>query len=322
MVCTQHFKQHPFANSRLRLATLILTLLAGALNSTWANSATPVDRHQHTVIADGHPLTVWEKTPTQATAVILLIHGRTWSSVPDFDLQVPGESLSFMDGLNALGYAVYALDARGYGATPRDSSGWLTPDQATRDATRALAWIKTRTDLDIHLYGWSYGSMVSQLVVQRAPNSVKSVMLFGYPFNPARHIIDPNFKYPTQAPAAANTAANAASDFIVPGAISQTAIDTYVAAALLADPYRVDFKNLHEWAELDPSLITTPTLLLQGEFDPLAGPADLPSFFDHIKTADKWWVVLADGDHAALLEKPRGKMLQAIDSFIQSLTTK
>ena len=84
----------------------------------------------------------------------------------------------------------------------------------------------------------------------------------------------------------------------------------------------MDFKNLHEWAELDPSLITTPTLLLQGEFDPLAGPADLPSFFDHIKTADKWWVVLADGDHAALLEKPRGKMLQAIDSFIQSLTTK
>ena len=130
MVCTKHFRQHPFANSRLHLATLILTLLAGALNSAWANSAAAVDRHQHTVMTDGHPLTVWEKTPAQATAVILLLHGRTWSSVPDFDLQVPGESLSFMDGLNALGYAVYALDARGYGPTPRDSSGWLTPDQA------------------------------------------------------------------------------------------------------------------------------------------------------------------------------------------------
>ena len=94
-------------------------------------------------------------------------------------------------------------------------------------------------------------------------------------------------------------------------------------AALLADPYRVDFKNLHEWGRARPKPDSQHRpLLLQGEFDPLAGPANLPGFFDHIKTADKWWVVLAGGDHAALLEKPRGKMLQAIDSFIQSLTTK
>jgi len=298
---------------------LLLTLLGGALNPVLANSAAPAELHQHQVLAAGHPLTVWEKSPLQPTAVILLLHGRTWSSLPDFDLQVEAESLSFMDGLNALGYAVYALDARGYGATPRDSSGWLTPDRAARDATLVIEWIKTRVDLDVHLYGWSYGSMVSQLVVQRAPNKVQSVMLFGYPFEPARHLEDPAFKYPVQPPNETNTAANAASDFIVSGAISEAAIAAYVEAALAADPHRVDFKNLHEWAELDPSLITTPTLLLQGEFDPLAAPADLPAFFTRIKTANKWWVVLSGGDHAALLEKPRGKMLQAIDSFIKSL---
>ena len=119
MVCTQHFRQHPFANSRLRLATLILTLLAGALNSAWANSAAAVDRHQHTVI-DRWPSTngLGKKRQRRQPRLSCCYNGRTWSSVPDFDLQVPGESLSFMDGLNALGYAVYALDARGYGRDP------------------------------------------------------------------------------------------------------------------------------------------------------------------------------------------------------------
>jgi len=36
---------------------------------------------------------------------VLLIHGRTWSGRPDFDLQVSGESRSFMDALVAQGYA-------------------------------------------------------------------------------------------------------------------------------------------------------------------------------------------------------------------------
>ena len=72
---------------------------------------------------------------------ILLLHGRTWSSLPDFDLQVPGEHHSLMDALVARGYAVYALDLRGYGATPRDASGWDTPDRSAEDLSAALAWV-------------------------------------------------------------------------------------------------------------------------------------------------------------------------------------
>ena len=77
---------------------------------------------------DGHSLAVWSKLPARPRAVMLLVHGRTWSSRPDFDLQAPGEELSLMDGLVAMDIAAYAVDLRGYGATPRDASGWLTPD--------------------------------------------------------------------------------------------------------------------------------------------------------------------------------------------------
>lgn len=274
---------------------------------------------RHTVTADGHPMALWEKSPDKPKAQILLLHGRTWSSLPDFDLHVKGEDLSFMDGLNKLGYRVFALDARGYGATPRDETGWLTPGRAADDASSVLKWIRSRSPLATHLYGWSYGSMISQLVVQRDPRLVDSVILFGYPVNPERTAEMTRAQYPLKPPAEANTIKNAISDFITPGSISQRAVDTYAKAALQADPIRVDFRNLHEWVELDPTKVTTATLLLQGEFDPLAATIHQAAFFSKVRTANKTWIVLPGGDHAALLETPRMKMLHSIDFFIESL---
>jgi pimeloyl-ACP methyl ester carboxylesterase len=273
---------------------------------------------RHTVIVDGHSMALWEKSPENPKAQILLLHGRTWSALPDFDLQVEGEDLSFMDGLNAFGYSVFALDARGYGKTPRDDTGWLTPSKSASDAVGVLEWIKQQSGLPLHLYGWSYGAMVSQLVVQKFPDLVETVILFGYPFDPLRHVAPRDAVYPNEPPAMPNTAKNAASDFITPGSTSQKAIDTYVKVALAADRVRVDFRDLHEWGTLDATHITTPTLLLEGEFDPLAPAANLATFFTKISTANKWWVVLPGGDHAALLETPRQKMLQTIDAFIES----
>ncbi|MEP5569387.1 MAG: alpha/beta hydrolase, partial [Halioglobus sp.] len=79
------------------------------------------------------------------------------------------------------------------------------------------------------------------------------------------------------------------------------------------------FRDLHEWLELDASKITTPTLLIKGQFDPLAPMPVQAEFFSQLGTADKWFVELSGGDHAALLEAPRGRMLLAIDAFIRAL---
>ncbi|MEL7003834.1 MAG: alpha/beta hydrolase, partial [Bacteroidota bacterium] len=76
------------------------------------------ERVKNTVESDGHPIAVWEKSLESAEEAVLLVHGRTWSAVPDFDLQAEGEKLSLMDALVEEGYAVYAIDLRGYGATP------------------------------------------------------------------------------------------------------------------------------------------------------------------------------------------------------------
>lgn len=93
-----------------------------------ASEEAPLQRR--TVIADGHPIAVWGKSARGATEAILLVHGRTWSALPDFDLQVEGEALFLMDGLVSEGYAVFAVDLRGYGETPRDE-----PRSQTRESS-------------------------------------------------------------------------------------------------------------------------------------------------------------------------------------------
>lgn len=272
---------------------------------------------RHTVMSDGHPMALWEKSVAQPKGHIVLHHGRTWSSIPDFDLQVPGEDLSLMDGFNAQGYSVWALDARGYGETPRDSTGWNTPDRAAEDLAIVLSWLRERNGSASHVWGWSYGSMVAQLTAQRFPDDIASLTLFGYPTDP--DLLIPQTTSQLEPPNRPTTRAAAASDFIVPGSISQLAIDTYVAAAMKADPIRADWNQLHQWNALDGEALALPTLLLQAEFDPLADTDAHARFFAKIANPNKQWVVLAGGDHAALLETPRQRLIKSTVDFIEWL---
>ena len=158
----------------LRLCIVFLALVGSQAQASEAI--------RHTVQADGHPIALWAKRAGGAGEAILLVHGRTWSGLPDFDLQVDGEQLSLMDGLVEQGFAVYAVDLRGYGATPRDASGWLTPNRAADDVAIVLAWIAAQQDWLVlpHLFGWSRGSTISQLAAQRHPGGIASLTLFGY----------------------------------------------------------------------------------------------------------------------------------------------
>jgi pimeloyl-ACP methyl ester carboxylesterase len=260
---------------------------------------------------DGFELTMWRKGPASARRSVLLIHGRTWSALPDFDLQVPGEARSFMDRLVAQGYAAYALDLRGYGATPRDATGFLTPERAAADVAAALRMIGDRPVL----FGWSLGSKVSQLVSQRSPGLMSAVVLFGYPADPEVQVPETaEVQVPARKP---TTATAAAEDFIAPGVISRAAIAAYVKAALAADPVRADWRREHEWNALAPEAVQVPVLLLQAELDPYAKLDAHARLFARLGTSDRQWVVIPRGDHAALLEDTAPRLIAAMRAFIE-----
>lgn len=271
---------------------------------------------------DGHELAVWERKPRgKAKGAVLLVHGRTWSGLPDFDLQVPGESPSLMDALAVRGYAAYAIDLRGYGGTPRDASGWLTPGRAVADVAAALDWLTgekasgSTPDRRPALCGWSRGAMTAQLVAQRHPDKISALIVYGYPYDPDVQRKDST--PPPQPERKANTAQGAAEDFVTPGSISQKAIDAYVKAALAADPVLADWRGAEEWKALDPAAVKTPTLIIQGERDPLATTALLTKLWSRLGTADRHWVVLAGGDHAAHLERPMPRFVDALVRFVE-----
>lgn len=289
----------------------VLVWAAFAVVAPTAIHAQPV---RHTVEVGGHPIAVWEKARTDAAATLVLLHGRTWSTLPDFDLQVPGEDLSLMDGLRERGFTVYGVDQRGYGATPRDADGWHTPDEAVEDLRHVLEWIRAREHGPVHLFGWSYGSMVSQLLAQRYPGLVDRLVLFGYPWTPGGTVDDSAPDGPP--PAAPTTAEAAASDFIVEGSISEAAVAEYVRHALEADPVRADWTALHQWKALDPAAVSVPTLVIHGEHDPLAPAEAQAALFRGLATGDKAWVVVPGGDHAAFLESPRTYFLATLEAFL------
>lgn len=273
---------------------------------------------RHTVQADGHPLAVWSRVPIEARDAIVLVHGRTWSARPDFDLEVEGESRSLMQALAAEGFAVYAVDLRGYGETPRDATGWLTPDRAAADLALVLSWVRTRNpDLPPpSVLGWSMGSLVAQLTAQRHPERMSAVVLYGYPRDPdAKSPEDPgDVAVP---PKHATTAEAAAEDFIVPGAISDAGRDAFVAAAIAADPVRADWRAGQQWNALDPAAVAVPTLVIHGEKDPYAPIGAQAKLFSRLKSPDRAWVIVAGGDHAAHLENCGPRFVAAVVGFVR-----
>ncbi len=314
-----------------RWPVLVLALLVGCLTAeppaavgsaavapTAEREPTPAPTlERHEVRVDDHPLTVWSKTATEPWGVIVLVHGRTWSARPDFDLQVPGQdtlpSRSLMDLLVGEGLAVYAPDQRGYGDTPRDATGWLTPDRAAADLAGVLAWIGTQHPRlpPPTLLGWSLGSLTSQLTAQRHPELISALVLYGYPRRPGQEYppdLDPEAQ-PLRLP---TTPEGAAEDFIIPGSISPAAIDAFVKAALAADPIKMDWRASDQWSALDPAAVHTPTLVIHGERDPYAPIASQAELFTQLGHPDRTWVIVPGGDHAAHLEDCGPRFLEAV----------
>lgn len=272
---------------------------------------------QQVTMDDGHKLTLYSHSADNPTGSILLIHGRTWSALPDFDLVTAQENLSMMKALVKEGLAVYAVDLRGYGKTPRDKSGWNTPQRAAKDASMVLDHINSRhkTLKGTTVFGWSNGSLVAMLTAQKYPGKVKNLILYGFPMDTEATISDgPKVQVPPRKP---TTATAAAEDFILPGTISNQAVEAYVKAALLADPVRADWNKLSQWEQLDAANILVPTLLLQAASDPLANMDADALFFKKLATKDKQWVILSNADHAALLESARFRLYHAVVSFMQ-----
>jgi pimeloyl-ACP methyl ester carboxylesterase len=154
---------------------------------------------------DGHPLAVYtiakgscsEESMQQERTPVLLLHGRTWSSVPVYHLvggsqntqadgcsEEQGESRSLIEALfQTQKIQPYAMDFRGFGGTPKDDSGFVEPLRCVKDVVSVLHWIQSNhSDAAAEvskpaLLGWSHGALIAQIAAQRHPDTMSKLIL-------------------------------------------------------------------------------------------------------------------------------------------------
>jgi len=268
-----------------------------------------------TVQSNGHPIAVWARIPAAARGSILLVHGRTWSGRPDFDLDVPGLHRSVLEALETRGFAAYALDQRGYGQTPRDATGWLTPRRAADDVVAVLTWIASRHPAMSRpaLLGWSTGAAVAHLTAATAPSRLSSLILAGYAPDP-KGVINA-VAGPAVPLRQRNTRAGAASDFISPKVTPAAVVRAFVDTAIKTDPILADWRNEEQFTS-DSARVSVPTLVLYGDRDPNIDVRDAGSFFARLGTQDKQLVVFPGADHCAHLEDTHDAWVAAVVNFL------
>lgn len=282
---------------------LLLSLAAAALHAQPQPGPGTVLSQVRT--DDGQTLAVWSRVPAQPRGTIVLVHGRTWSALPNFDLQVPGEprdARSVLAALAQAGFAAYAVDLRGYGGSPRDRTGWNTPARAVADVRSVLAWV-AQTHPDVPppaLLGYSNGARVR--CCSRSSNrkrfphwccSASRTMWIHHPRQRFRRI-GPCAHPPRP---------------LRPARISSPPTRHHRAYVRLTSPRRWQRTRCAptgaRWSS-SPSTPsrsqTLPVLLLRGVDDPIATQADNAHLYARLRSEDRSWVTLPHADHVAQVE--------------------
>jgi pimeloyl-ACP methyl ester carboxylesterase len=345
----------------------------------------------HTVSSemDGHPLAVYTIQQKEEEDIqddksnrtpVLLLHGRTWSSVPVYHLvgedstdnneqQEEGEegnNFSLMEALYNTGHIQpYAMDFRGFGGTPKDEEGYVEPLKCVKDVVSVLKWIHSKNNepgcqRPPALLGWSHGALIAQIVAQRHPEHLSKLILYSSIYNPnIKYSIPPPFETPmmqqqrqSQPPGHTDhddfplhemTAPNeydlAMADFtnyfdtFKPNTSSSSSSSVhrhyqppksaklFANAALISDPIKVQWWNLHQLNECHPSQITssTPTMVVVGDNDPYAPMVLQAELFTNLsRGVDRTWSIIANADHAVHLSEERGRFVQSVGSFVQN----
>jgi pimeloyl-ACP methyl ester carboxylesterase len=261
-----------------------------------------------------------------STGTVLFVHGSSMASQPTFDLHVPGRpDSSVMDWFAARDYDTWCVDLEGYGRSDKTREINCDISNGADDLAAASDYIlKTRGCGPLLVYGISSGALRAALFAERHPERVKRLALDAFVWTGEG---SPTLAERRQRLAAFQAANRRPIDraFVRsiftrdhPGTAEDSVVEAFADAILALDdsvPTGTYVDMCSKLPLVDPAKIGAPTIIMRGEYDGIAGFADLVAFFQRLPNADKQFAVMPGIAHASFQQKNYLLVYHILHSF-------
>lgn len=276
-------------------------------------------------------LFLWEKykgSPSNSRGTIIFVHGSSMASQPTFDLQVEDRPWSsVMNWFSAHGYDTWCVDMEGYGRSDKDRDDHFNIANGADDLKAAMDYIKQIRKTDkCHMYGISSGALRAALFAQLNPDQVDRLVLDamvwtgeGSPTLENRRKKLPEFKANRRRPIDLEFVRSIfARDHA--GCVEDKVVEAFAKAICDLDdsiPNGTYVDMCENLPIVDPKKITTPTLIMRGQWDGIASMEDLLNFFKLLPNPDKQFKVMPGISHASFQQKNYLMVYQILQSFLE-----
>jgi len=258
-------------------------------------------------------LFLWEKyvgSPDASKPTILFVHGSSMASQPTFDLNVPGRAdSSAMDWFARRGFNTWSVDMEGYGRSDKHRDLNFDIANGADDLAAASDYImKTRGVKKFLVYGISSGALRAAMLAERHPERVARLALDafvwtgkGSPTLAERAKKLPEFSKVNRRPID-RAFVHSIFNRDHAGCAEERVIEAFADAILALDdsvPTGTYVDMCSKLPVVDPAKISSPTIIMRGEFDGIASFEDLIEFFTRLPNPDKQLAVMAGISHAS-----------------------
>lgn len=290
--------------------------------------------------------------------IVLFVHGATYPSTPDFDLQY--RDYSWADWMVRHGYVVYMFDIRNYGFSTREKAMNQPPAEnrplsrsylAIRDIGAVVDHIREKHRVDkVTMIGWSWGAMTAGYYASLHSEKINKLVMFAPLYNFAAHPLwgagsklqnkrkPYEFDYSQGAYRLASNQAWWDSQIPVEDKSQyreQAVVDAFNAACLATDPssgsrnppslrapngaMEDNFMQATGRPLWSASSIYVPTLVIAGQYDTHSYSEDRDGLMRDLTNAPvKKLVVIPDATHFTQFERHRFELYNEVLSFLQS----
>ena len=274
-------------------------------------------------------LFLWNKpanSQVPKVGTILFVHGSSMASQPTFDLRVPGRPhSSVMDWFAERGFDTWCMDNEGYGRSDKCRPINFDIANGAEDLAAGSEYIlKTTGAQKLMVYGISSGALKAALFAQHHPERIAKLALdaFVWTGEGSPTLADRKKKLPEFLAKNTRPIDRAFVHSIFNrdhGACADEATKDAFADAILtldsAMPTGTYVDMCSKLPLIDPAKVTSPTLIMRGEYDGIASLDDLLNFYKLLPSRSKQFSIMEGISHASFQQKNYLMVYQILHSF-------